>query len=95
MPVSEHVARPAFTHPKPAIQNFVDTILDNPETANRAQYIMLCGILLNNTELIAYSVSVEPAVINTPITGHVQMVVEQLINPNNAEPESPNALDPE
>ena len=97
MPVSEHVARPAFTHPKPAIQNFVDTILDNPETANRAQYIMLCGILLNNTELIAYSVSVEPAVINTPITGHVQMVVEQLIKPSgeHPEPESPNALDPE
>ena len=75
----------------------MDTILDNPETPNRAQYIMLCGILLNNTELIAYSVSVDPAVINTPIPDHVQMVVEQLIKPSgeHPEPESPNALDPE
>ena len=97
MPTPDHSTRPAFTHPKPAIQNFVDTILDNPETPNRAQYIMLCGILLNNTELIAYSVSVDPAVINTPIPGHVQMVVEQLIKPSgeHPEPESPNALDPE
>ena len=95
MPTPDHYTRPAFTHPKPAVQNFVDTILDNPEMENRSQFIMVAGILLNNTELIAYSVSVEPAVINTPIPGHVQMVVEQLINPNNAEPESPNALDPE
>ena len=62
---------------------------------NRSQFIMVAGILLNNTELIAYSVSVDCNVINTPIPGHVQMIVEQLINPNNAEPESPNALDPE
>ena len=60
MPTPDHSTRPAFTHPKPAIQNFVDTILDNPETANRAQYIMLCGILLNNTELIASKVKKLP-----------------------------------
>jgi len=95
MPTPDHSTRPAFTHPKPAIQNFVDTILDNPEMADRPQYIILLGILLNNTELIAYAASVDPAVVNTPIPGHVQMVVEQIINPNNAEPESPNALDPE
>lgn len=95
MPTPDYSMRPAFTHPEAAIQNFVDTILDNPEMADRPQYIILLGILLNNTELIAYAASVDPAVINTPIPGHVQMVVEQLIKPNNAEPESPNALDPE
>ena len=97
MSVSEQVARPAFTHPKPAVQNFVDTILDNPEMADRPQYIILLGILLNNTELIAYAASVDRNVINTPIPGHVQMVVEQLIKPSgeHPEPESPNALDPE
>ena len=95
MPTPNYSPRPAFTHPKPEIKIFVDHILDNPETADRAQYIMLCGILLNNIPLIKYSVSVDPAVVNTPIPSHVQMVVEQIINPNNAEPESPNALDPE
>ena len=96
MPTPDHSTRPAFTHPKPAVQNFVDTILDNPEMADRPQYIILLGILLNNTELIAYSVSVDPAVINTPIPGHVQMIAEQIIKPLGGGPnvESANATNP-
>jgi len=97
MPTPNNSSRPAFTHPQVAVQNFVDTILDNPEMADRPQYIILLGILLNNTELIAYAASVDSAVINTPIPGHVRMVVEQIISPNNEPPvpESANALDPE
>ncbi len=97
MPTPNNSARPAFTHPQIAVQNFVDMALDTPDMKNRSQFIMMAGILLNNTELIKYSVSVDPAVINTPIPGHVQMVVEQLIKPpgEHPEPESPNALDPE
>jgi len=97
MPTPNNSSRPAFTHPQVAVQNFVDMVLDTPETPNRSQFIMVAGILLNNTELIAYAASVEPAVINTPIPGHVQMIAEQIIKPLGGEPnvESANALDPE
>jgi hypothetical protein len=96
MPTPNNSSRPAFTHPQVAVQNFVDTILDTPDMKYRPQYIILFGILLNNTELIAYAASVDPAVVNTPIPGHVQMVVEQLINPDNEPPvpESANAPNP-
>ncbi len=96
MPTPNNSSRPAFTHPQVAVQNFVDAILDNPEMADRPQYIILLGILLNNTELIAYAASVDSAVINTPIPGHVRMVVEQIIKPLGGEPnaESANATNP-
>ena len=96
MPTPNNSARPAFTHPQVAVQNFVDMALDTPDMTNRSQFIMVAGILLNNTELISYSVSIDPAVINTPIPGHVQMIAEQIINPLGGGPnvESANATNP-
>jgi len=96
MPTPNNSLRPAFTHPQIAVQNFVDMALDTPDMKNRSQFIMMAGILLNNTELIAYSVSIDPAVINTPIPGHVETIVKQLINPGGEVPvpESANAPNP-
>ena len=86
MPTPAHPTRPPFTHPTTAIQSFIDYILDTPTLENRSQFIILSGILLNNVSLIQYAASVDPTVVNTPISVGVQKIVENIINPEGGHP---------
>ena len=86
MTTSEQPVRPPFTHPTTAIQSFIDYILDTPTLGNRAQFIILSGIMLNNVSLIEYASSVDPTVINTPIPNYVETLVKQILTPEGGHP---------
>ena len=88
MPTPAHPTRPPFTHPTTAIQSFIDYILDTPTLENRAQFIILAGILLNNVSMIEYAASVDPTVVNTPIPNYVETLVKQILTPEGGHPSS-------
>ena len=86
MTITDLPARPPFTHPTTAIQSFIDYILDTPTLENRAQFIILSGIMLNNVSLIEYASSVDPTVINTPIPNYIETLVKQILTPEGGHP---------
>ena len=73
--------RPTFSHTKPAIDTFVNTILDDQTFPQRAQCIMLSGILLNNVELVGYAASIDPTSVTAVIPPRIAKVVTSIICP--------------
>ena len=73
--------RPTFSHTKPEIDTFVNMILDNQTYPQRAQTIMLSGVLLNNVELVGYAASIDPTTVTAVIPPTIAMVVTSIICP--------------
>ena len=70
--------KPNFQHPNDTIQTFVETIL-NTEITNRAQYIIMSGIALNNTDLINYACEVDPLCAQKPVKNSVLQLIDAII----------------
>jgi len=47
----------------------------------QAQYIIMCGIALNNKELIEHAVRMDLAVINSPVSISVLTMIDQIFAP--------------
>ena len=73
--------RPTFSHTKPEIDTFVNMILDNQTYPQRAQIIMLSGVLLNNVELVGYAASIDPITVTAVIPPTIAKVVTSIICP--------------
>ena len=73
--------RPTFSHAKQEIDCFVNMILDNQTYPQRAQIIMLSGVLLNNVELVGYAASIDPITVTAVIPPTIAKVVTSIICP--------------
>ena len=69
--------KPNFQHSNDTIQTFVKTILNN-EIPNRAQYIIMSGIALNNADLIKYACEVDPLCAQKAVKNSVLQVIDAI-----------------
>ena len=60
-----------FNHENVAIYNFVHFLLNYPDVNNRAQYILLSGVMLNNKDLMKYACETDPTVINKIVPTYI------------------------
>lgn len=69
---------PDFTHHDIAVENNIKMILQTPLLKNREQILILCGIYLNNLDLIKYAATVDPTVVNAVIKPCVLSIVKKI-----------------
>ena len=82
MPTPIHSGRPQFDHEDTAINNFINFILDTPDIGNRAQLILMSGVMLENNELMGYACEIDPDVVDAVVPDNVMAIINGMFFPN-------------
>ncbi len=84
---------PNFNHEVLAIHNFINTALTHEDMTSRTQIILMCGIYLNNLDLIKYACEIDNTVINRPVSNSLIEIIKSVLEPDGGHPtssETPN-----
>ena len=67
---------PTFDHPNNALKTFVNMLLDAAQPSTfYLQLLLICGIKLNNMELVTYAIETQPSLANAPVPHSVMKTI--------------------
>ena len=76
LPTNMTNSTPTFDHPNDALKTFVDMLLKPAQPSTfYLQLILVCGIKLNNMELVTYAIETQPSLANDPIPNSVMKTI--------------------
>ena len=72
---------PPFKHDNQDVDDFITGILQSTNIPNRAQIILMCGVALENKDLMAYACNIDTTVVNRIVPTHVLQLIDDALEP--------------
>ncbi len=72
---------PRFEHDNKAVHNFVNTVLQSENMTDQSQVILMCGVALNDKDLMRYACEMDPTVVNRIIKKSTMELIDGVFGP--------------